>query len=37
MDILNILNGDLVFPILALIVVVIYYFNRVRVRRKYKR
>jgi len=37
MDILNFLNGDLVFPILALFVVVIYFVNRIRIRRKYKR
>jgi len=37
MDILNFLNGDLVFPILAFFVVVIYFVNRVRVRRKFKR
>ena len=37
MDILNFLNGDLVFPILAFCVVVIYFVNRVRTRRKFKR
>lgn len=37
MDILNLLNSDLVFPVLALVVVVIYFVNRVRVRRKFKR
>ena len=37
MDILNFLNGDLVFPILAFFVVVIYFVNRVRTRRKFKR
>ena len=37
MNILDFLNGDLVFPILALFVVVIYFVNRVRTRRKYKR
>lgn len=37
MDILTFLNGDLIFPLLALFVVVIYFFNRVRARRKYKR
>jgi len=37
MNILDFLNGDLVFPLLALFVVVIYFVNRVRIRRKYKR
>jgi Na+-transporting methylmalonyl-CoA/oxaloacetate decarboxylase gamma subunit len=37
MDILNFLNSDLVFPVLALLVVVIYFVNRVRTRRKFKR
>ena len=37
MEFFNFLNGDLVFPILALCVVVIYYVNRVRARRKFKR
>ncbi len=37
MDILSFLNGDLVFPILALFVVVIYFVNRVRTKRKFKR
>jgi hypothetical protein len=37
MDILSFLNGDLVFPILALFVVVTYFVNRVRTKRKYKR
>jgi hypothetical protein len=37
MDILNFLNGDLVFPTLALFVVVIYFAQRVRTRRKFKR
>ena len=37
MDILNYLNSDLVFPILALFVVVIYIVNRVRNKRRYKR
>ncbi len=37
MDILNFLNGDLIFPILALLVLVIYFVNRVRTRRKFKR
>lgn len=37
MDFLNFINGDLVFPILALFVVIIYFVNRVRARRKFKR
>lgn len=37
MNILDILNSDLVFPVLALFVVVIYFVNRVRSRRKFKR
>ncbi len=37
MNILNFLNGDLVFPILALFVVVVYFVNRVRTKRKFKR
>lgn len=37
MDILNFLNGDLILPILALVVVVIYFVNRVRVQKKFKR
>lgn len=37
MDVLNYLNSDLVFPILALFVVVIYVVNKVRNKRKFKR
>ena len=37
MKILDFLNGDLIFPILALVVVTVYFVNRVRTRRKYKR
>ncbi len=37
MDVLNLINGDLVFPILALFVVVIYFVNRVRAKRRFKR
>ena len=37
MDILQYLNGGLVFPILALFVVVIYVVNRTKNRRKFKR
>ncbi len=34
---LNFLNGDLVFPILALLVVVVYLINRARSQRRFKR
>ena len=37
MDFLNFINGDLVFPILALFVVIIYFVNRVRTKRRFKR
>ncbi len=37
MDILNFLNSDLVFPLLALFVVIVYFVNRVKTRRKFKR
>lgn len=37
MDILNYLNSDLVFPVLALFVVIIYVVNKVRNKRKFKR
>ena len=37
MDILNFLNGDLIFPILALFVVIVYFVNRIRTRRRFKR
>lgn len=37
MEIFQLLNGNLVFPILALLVVVIYFVNKVRAKRKYKR
>lgn len=37
MNILEYLNGDMVFPIMALFVVVIYIVSRIRNRRKYKR
>lgn len=33
----NFINGDLVFPIMALFVVVIYVVNRVRKKRRFKR
>ena len=37
MEILNYLNSDLVFPFVALFVVVIYIVNRIRTRNKFKR
>ncbi len=37
MEILNFLNGNLVFPLLALFAVIIYFVNRIRSQRKYKR
>jgi flagellar biogenesis protein FliO len=37
MDILNVLNSDLIFPLLALFVVVVYIVTRIRARRKFKR
>lgn len=37
MEILNFLNGNLVFPLLAFFIVVIYFVNRIRSRRKYRR
>lgn len=37
MKFLNFLNGDLILPLLALFVVVIYFVNRIRTRRKFKR
>jgi len=37
MDFLNFLNGDMVFPIAALLVVIIYLVRRERTRRRYKR
>jgi len=37
MDILDVVNSDLVFPILALFVVIIYFVNRVRAKRSFKR
>ncbi|SIS39314.1 hypothetical protein SAMN05421766_101425 [Zobellia uliginosa] len=37
MNILDFLNGDLIFPLLALFVVVVYFYNRVRAKRKFKR
>lgn len=37
MEILQFLNGDLIFPLLALFVVVVYFVNRIRTRRKFKR
>lgn len=37
MNLLDILNSDLVLPILAFLVVVIYVVQKMRSRRKYKR
>lgn len=37
MDILNWLNSDLVFPLVALLVIAVYIITRVRNRRKFKR
>lgn len=37
MNILDFLNGDLVFPILALFVVIVYFVNRIRTQRRFKR
>jgi len=37
MNILDFLNGELIFPMLALCVVVVYFVNRVRARRRFKR
>lgn len=37
MNILDFLNGDLIFPLLALFVVAIYVINRIKNNKKYKR
>lgn len=37
MKLLELLNGDLLFPMLALLVVVIYLYNRIRNKRKFKK
>ena len=37
MDILSYLNSDLVFPMLALLVIVVYIVTRVRNKKRYKR
>jgi len=37
MEFIKLLNGNLVFPILALFILVIYFVNKVRAKRKYKR
>ncbi len=37
MDILSFLNSDIVFPIMALLVIVIYIVTRIRNRRRFKR
>lgn len=37
MNIIDYLNGDMVFPLLALFVVVVYIVSRIRSKRKFKR
>ncbi|GBF18068.1 hypothetical protein C21_00225 [Arenibacter sp. NBRC 103722] len=37
MDILSFLNGNFVFPLLALVLLVVYFVNRIKNNRKYKR
>ena len=37
MDILNFLNSDIVLPIVAFLVIVVYIATRIRNRRKFKR
>ena len=37
MDILSFLNSDIVFPLLAFLVIVVYIVTRARNRRKFKR
>ncbi|MEM9141336.1 MAG: hypothetical protein AAGA86_00020 [Bacteroidota bacterium] len=37
MNVLDFLNSDLIFPMLALLVVVLYLVQRIRNRRRYKR
>jgi hypothetical protein len=37
MKILDFLNGDLIFPVAVLFVLIIYLVNRVRAKRKFKR
>ncbi|XHP73718.1 hypothetical protein KCTC52924_01463 [Arenibacter antarcticus] len=37
MDILSFLNGNFVFPVLALVLVGVYFINKVNNKRKYKR
>ena len=37
MDILSFLNSDIVFPIMALLVIVVYIVTRIRNRRRFKR
>ncbi len=36
-DILSFLNSDIVFPLMALLVVVVYIVTRIRNRRRFKR
>lgn len=37
MDILSLLNSDVVFPLVALLVIVVYIVTRLRNRRRFKR
>ncbi len=37
MDILSFLNSDIVFPLMALLVIVVYIVTRIRNRRRFKR
>lgn len=37
MDILSFLNSDIVLPLLALLVIVVYIVTRIRNRRRFKR
>ena len=37
MDILSFLNGNFVFPLLALVLLVVYFVNRIKNKRKFKR
>ena len=37
MSILDYLNGDMVFPLLAFFVVVVYIVNRIRSKKRFKR
>lgn len=37
MNVLQFLNGDLIFPLMALFVAVVYVINRIRNKRRFKR